>query len=106
MFYKFTPPRHLTLSIQAKPGARQTKLVSTTPTQLHIMLSARPVDNAANQALVEFLAESFQCRRSDVHVVSGATGRDKVVRMEMKKDYSEEEMSMFVEKVLEEMKDG
>jgi uncharacterized protein YggU (UPF0235/DUF167 family) len=82
MFYKFTPPRTLSLSVRAKPGAHQTKLMplpTPNPDHLEIMLASRPVDGAANRALEEFVAGVFGGRRSGVRVVRGERGREKVV---------------------------
>ena len=108
MFYKFTPPRHLTLQVHAKPGARLTKLVphgtgtgSSIP-QLNIMLSARPVEGAANVALCEFLAQVLKARKSDVQVVAGLTSRDKVVRVELRESMTEEQVRVLMEGLVEE----
>jgi len=46
---------------------------------LRVRLTAPPVDNAANEALVKILAEFFGLSKSNVAVVSGATSRRKQV---------------------------
>ena len=46
---------------------------------LKIRLQAPPVDGEANSALVRFLAGKLDVSRSAVQLVSGATGRNKVV---------------------------
>ena len=48
---------------------------------LKVRLTAPPVDGAANEALVRFLAETFSVGRSSVEIVSGQTGRQKVVQI-------------------------
>jgi hypothetical protein len=48
---------------------------------LKIRLTAPPVDGAANEALVKFLAEVFSVSKSQVEIVSGHTGRQKIVRI-------------------------
>jgi uncharacterized protein len=50
--------------------------------QLRVRLTAPPVDGAANEALVRFLAERLGVARGAVRVVSGETGRSKVVAVE------------------------
>lgn len=45
-------------------------------------LTAPPVNGAANEALVRFLAERLGVARGAVRVVGGATGRSKVVAVE------------------------
>jgi len=47
-----------------------------------IRLAAPPVDGAANEALIEFLSETFQRPRRDISIVSGQKSRDKRVSIE------------------------
>jgi uncharacterized protein (TIGR00251 family) len=49
---------------------------------IKIRLTAPPVDGAANEALVRFLADTFSVAKSHVEIVSGHTSRDKIVRIE------------------------
>jgi len=42
-------------------------------------LQAPPVDGAANEALVQFVAESLGVARRHVQIVAGATSRTKVI---------------------------
>jgi uncharacterized protein len=49
---------------------------------LLIRLAAPPVDGAANEALVAFLASSLRLPRRSVRVVSGEKSRDKRVAID------------------------
>jgi hypothetical protein len=49
---------------------------------LRIRLAAPPVDGAANDALIRFLAERLEVSRSAVRIEAGASGRSKVVAIE------------------------
>jgi len=49
---------------------------------LKVRLSAPPVDGAANEALVEFLAHVFAVGRRDVRILAGETSRSKIVEVE------------------------
>ena len=49
---------------------------------LLVTVRARPVEDAANAAVVRVLAAAFAVRRQDVRIVSGARGRDKLVEIE------------------------
>jgi uncharacterized protein (TIGR00251 family) len=51
-------------------------------TALKVRLHAPPVDGAANEELVKFLAESLGVARRAVRIVSGQTSRSKVVEIE------------------------
>ena len=46
---------------------------------LQIRLTAPPVEGAANQALIAFLAKALAMRQSDVTIRSGQKGRLKIV---------------------------
>jgi uncharacterized protein len=49
--------------------------------RLRVRLTAPPVDGAANEALVGFLAERLGVPKRQVEVVRGATSRQKVVEV-------------------------
>jgi uncharacterized protein YggU (UPF0235/DUF167 family) len=49
---------------------------------IRVRLTAAPVDGAANEALVRFLAARLDVARSAVTLVSGHTGRAKLVEVE------------------------
>lgn len=42
-----------------------------------VRLAAAPVDGAANDALIAFLAEQIGCARRDIAIVTGPRSRDK-----------------------------
>ena len=72
----------LELSIHAQPGARRTQVQGIHGDAIKIRLQARPVEGAANEALIEFLAAAFQVPRRRCVLVSGETSRQKRVRIE------------------------
>ncbi len=49
---------------------------------LLVRVAAPPVDGAANDALVRLLARELDLPRGSLHLVSGATGRRKVIGIE------------------------
>jgi uncharacterized protein (TIGR00251 family) len=72
----------LELSIHAQPGARRTEVQGIHGDALKIRVQARPVKGAANEALLEFLAEALQVPRQRCVLISGETSRHKRVRIE------------------------
>ena len=48
---------------------------------LRIRLTAPPVEGAANQALIDFLAEILSMRKKDIVIRSGETGRLKILEI-------------------------
>ena len=48
---------------------------------LKLRLVAPPVDGAANEALIAFLAKSLSLRKSDISIRSGETSRVKILHL-------------------------
>jgi uncharacterized protein (TIGR00251 family) len=46
-----------------------------------VRTTAAPIDGAANERVIELLAEHFGVRRREVEIVSGHRSRDKTVRI-------------------------
>ena len=71
----------VTLSVRIQPRASKNEVVRREDGGIKIRLTAPPVDGAANEALVRFLADAFSVSKSQVEIVSGHTSRDKIVRI-------------------------
>ena len=71
----------VTLRVRVKPRASKDALSGEREGALVVRLTAPPVEGAANEALVLFLGKTLGVAPSAVRVVSGATGRNKVVRV-------------------------
>lgn len=72
----------VTLMVRAQPGARKTAVVGIygegTAAQLKIAVLAPPLEGRANEALIAFLAETFDLPKGAVKLVSGQLSRNKV----------------------------
>jgi uncharacterized protein (TIGR00251 family) len=69
----------LVLELHVQPGAKRSEFAGKHGERLKVRLAAPAVDNKANQALVEFLAEHYGVPRRNVTIVSGARSRRKRV---------------------------
>lgn len=69
------------ITCRVQPRASRTALAGVMGGALKIALTAPPVDGKANAALCEFLAELFHRPKSSVSVVSGQTGRNKIIEI-------------------------
>jgi uncharacterized protein (TIGR00251 family) len=69
------------IELYVQPGASKTELAGMHAGLVKIRVAAPPVDNAANRALVEFLAEILSVPRRCVTVVSGNSHRRKLVEI-------------------------
>jgi uncharacterized protein (TIGR00251 family) len=67
----------ITLAVRVVPRAGRTSVAGVRGDALLVRLAAAPVDGAANDALVAFLADIFDRPRRDITLVAGHTSRDK-----------------------------
>jgi uncharacterized protein (TIGR00251 family) len=82
-----------TLEIHVQPGAKISEVAGEHGDRLKIKISAPPADNAANRALIEFIAETAGVPRSRVKLVRGQTSRLKTLEVEVQE-------GQFIEKLL------
>ena len=69
------------LSIKLQPRASRNEIGESLGEELKIKVTAPPVDSAANEALIELLAEKLDCPRSKVELIRGQTSRHKALRI-------------------------
>lgn len=72
----------LLLAVRVQPRASRTELAGIMGAELKIKVTAPPVDSAANDALVAFLAATLDLPKRAVTLVRGQTSRHKVLRLE------------------------
>ena len=72
----------LEIALHVQTRARRAEIVGIHNGALKIKVSAPPVDNAANSAVIEFCADQFDMPKSRIRIVSGAKSRDKILRIE------------------------
>lgn len=83
-----TPPAFLEstpdgtrLRLKVQPRAARTEFAGVAGDELRVRVTAPPVDAAANEAVLEFLAETLGCRRGAVVLLRGQTSRHKIVQV-------------------------
>jgi uncharacterized protein len=69
------------IQLHIQPRAARTELAGAFGDALKVRLKSPPVDGAANEELVRFLAERLGVPRSSVALVAGHSGRRKTVRV-------------------------
>ena len=70
------------MQVKVKPNARTSELVEQPDGTWLAKLKSPPVEGKANDELVALIAHHFSCRKSDVTIKRGATGRVKFVNIE------------------------
>jgi uncharacterized protein (TIGR00251 family) len=72
----------VTLAVRAQPGAKKTAITGVygedDSAQLKIAVQASPIEGRANQALIAFLAATFDLPKHSVELVNGELSRSKV----------------------------
>jgi uncharacterized protein len=69
----------LTLRVRVQPRSSKDALAGEREGALVVRLKAPPVDGAANEALARFLGKALDVPPSAVRIVSGTSGRNKLV---------------------------
>lgn len=78
------------LLVRVQPGAKKSEIIGVRDGRLCVRLAAPAVENKANKALTVFIAKALGIRPSRVSLLSGETGRQKrlLVQVEQEPDWS------------------
>lgn len=74
------------LSVHTQPGAAKSALAGEHGEALKIRIQARPVEGAANLALLAFLGKQFGIPKSSLELISGETSRAKRIKVPLSAD--------------------
>ena len=70
------------LEVYVQPRAARTELAGLHDGRIKIRIAAPAVENAANRALIEFIAQRLGIAKHSVQVVAGATSRRKLLEID------------------------
>lgn len=73
----------MVLQIKVKPNARESVLEQADDGTWTARLKSPPVDGRANQELIGLVARRWGCAKSAVELKTGASGRLKLVRIDL-----------------------
>jgi uncharacterized protein len=74
--------RGVGLTLHVQPGASRTEAAGLHGDAVKIRIAAPPVDGAANEAVIRFLADRLGVERRAVRLVAGVSGRRKRVEVD------------------------
>jgi len=77
--YLTTNEAGICLAVKLQPRAGKNEIGPALGNEIKIKVRAPPVEGAANEALIRFLAETLGCPRSAVRIVRGQSSRHKTV---------------------------
>ena len=69
----------LTINIYVIPRSSKSEIVGIYNDSLKIKLKSPPVDNAANEELVRFLAEKLNISKKNIEIISGHKQKKKII---------------------------
>jgi len=78
---KATVQPQATLSVRVQPRASRNEVAGLVGETLKIKLTASPVEGAANEACLDFLAKLLDLAPSRLAITQGERSRNKVVRI-------------------------
>lgn len=79
-----------TLFVQIQPQSSKNQIVGPLQDRLKIKIKAPPVDGAANEELIRFLAKLLGLKQNEVEIVHGSSGKQKTLRLH--RDLTESEL--------------
>ena len=74
-------PPSVRIGVYVQPRAKRTEIAGRHGTDIKIRVAAPPAEQAANEALLAFIASRLRVRHRDVRLVAGATSRHKVLEI-------------------------
>jgi len=70
------------LTVKFQPRASKNEIIGFKEEKLWIRVTAPPVDNQANEALIELLAEKLEIRKSAIRIIAGTQSRIKTLEID------------------------
>ena len=66
-------------ALRVQPRASRTAIAGVIGDAVKLAITAPTVDGKANQAVIEFLSDLFHVSKGSIEIVSGETGRNKLI---------------------------
>jgi len=71
----------LTVRLHVSPRAKRSEIAGVRSGALQVKVTAPPVDDAANRAILELFSGRLGVRKSSLAIVSGLRSRDKILQI-------------------------
>lgn len=70
------------IKVKVKPNSKEQVVEQVAPDTFLVRLKSPPVDDKANQELIQILAQYFEVPKSRIRIKSGRTGKQKLVEID------------------------
>lgn len=68
----------LIIKLKISPNASKNEIIKN-DTEIKVKITAQPIENKANKALVEFLSKKLKIAKSNIEIVRGETSKEKTL---------------------------
>ncbi len=68
----------LIIKLKISPNASKNEIIKNN-TEIKVKITAQPIENKANKALIEFLSKKFKVAKSNIEIVKGETSKEKTL---------------------------
>ena len=85
----------LTVHIEISPNASKNEIVPFNDS-VKIKITAQPIENKANKALVEYLSKLFKIPKTNIEILKGDTSKEKTILI---KTDDKEKISLISDKL-------
>ena len=100
-----TTRQGLVFKAYIQPRAKADEIAGLRQEALKIRLTAPPADGEANRACLKFLAKALGVAKSDLEIVSGASGRNKKILVRIADDNGRQQAVADIKKRIEKLAD-
>lgn len=81
MFIQDHPADGAVIKVKVQPRASQNRIAGILGDAVKVAVTAPPVDGAANSACIGFLAKLLDIPQSRLEIISGHSGRTKLIKV-------------------------
>jgi len=68
----------LVIKLKISPNASKNEIIRN-ETEIKVKITAQPIENKANKALIEFLSKKLKIAKSNIEIVKGETSKEKTL---------------------------
>jgi len=72
------------ISFKISPNASKNEIIKSED-GVKVKITAQPIDNKANKALVEFLSKHFKIPKTSIEIIKGHTSKEKTLLLKTEK---------------------
>lgn len=71
------------ITIIAKPNSKIEKIEKINDNTYKVYIKTQPIENKANQRIIELLAKYFDVPKSDVSILTGQFSKQKIIKINL-----------------------